>query len=370
MLSHDLFEGNYVRCGYLSDVEFFEDFPSHSEVSASRSHRWIRGDWQLLPWIFGSQGNSLPLISRWKMFDNLRRSLVTPAIFLLLIVSLVSHETFPLPWVILSCLSLMIGTLLSLAIDLIPRRRNTSQIAHLRSTFQELGIGLERFLLFFSLIPHHAWLNVDAITRSIVRVFITRRHLLEWTTAAQATAAASIQLTSFIRGMSVSLVSVALTLTVCLVFSPTHALVTLPMFLLWLASPVVAWKVSSPPVKKLIAPLMPDEILFLHLTARRIWRFFATFVTAEDHYLPPDNFQETPQPVVAHRSSPTNFGLYLLSTLAARDFGWIGTIETIERLENTLKSLMVLPRFEGHFYNWYETTGPRVLEPKYISSVD
>jgi cyclic beta-1,2-glucan synthetase len=375
LLSHDLFEANFARCGFLSDVEFFEDFPSHSEVAVSRSHRWTRGDWQLLPWIFGHRGRDIPLIGRWKMFDNLRRSLVNPATFVAIVLCLSAMRSNIWIWLAVSLLSLGIGAFVGFSVELFSLFGKNSMWSQLSSVLGDFYLGVGRAILFFILLPHHAISSLDAVVRALYRLLISHKKMLEWTTAAQVKASANLAVKSFVIGMRSGFIATAIAAVAVLASVVTsgryeHLFFAVPILVLWLAAPVLARLSSMPPKVKLIRPVQPADIQYLHLTARRIWRFFATFVTAEERHLPPDNYQEDPTPVVAHRSSPTNFGLYLLSVLAAHDFGWIGVIELADRLSKTLKSMSELPRHKGHFFNWYETTGARPLEPKYISSVD
>ncbi len=370
LLSHDLFEGNFARCGFLSDVEVFEDFPWHSGVAAARSHRWIRGDWQLLPWIMGRAGRSISVIGRWKMADNLRRSLVTPFTFLTIVLSFAAPYPAWIFWLAAAVLSLAFDSLISAFADLIPDRQDISFAQHLLTFTRDLYFALERVALSLVLLPCHAWINTDAIARALYRLLISHRRMLEWTTAAQVGRSAGLRFVDFFRDMKGGLLlSFTALFGLCLAHHSRWLAVS-PFLLLWFVSPLLAKKVSTPSRRKHVRPLGSEDLQLLNATARRIWRFFAAFVTEQDHHLPPDNFQESPAPVVAHRSSPTNFGLYLLSALAARDFGWIGLGETAERLEKTLLSMRDLPRYQGHFYNWYETTGRSALDPKYISSVD
>ncbi len=369
LLSHDLFEGTFARCALVSDIAFFEEFPSHSEVAASRMHRWTRGDWQLLPWILGREGAAIPAIGRWKMLDNLRRSLSPPAILVTLLASwLIPNAPYAL-WTAFILLVLALPALLSFFSDLIPAR-GVSPRNHWGLVWRDLLSGFSHIAISVTLLAHHTLLNLDAIVRALVRLTITRRRLLEWVTAAQAKSAASLSLASFIwRLKGAVLLSIA-TAGVVFFLNPAALTLAAPFIALWFASPLLARTISLPPKITDEFDLSDEEVKTFRLTARRIWRFFTTFVTAEDHALPPDNFQEDPHPVVAHRTSPTNFGLYLLSIVSARQFGWIGLIEMIERLEETLASMQVLPRFRGHFYNWYETRENRALDPRYISSVD
>lgn len=370
LLSHDLFEGNYLRCGFLSDVEFFEDFPSHTEVSYARSHRWIRGDWQLLPWIFGRGGRSISVLGRWKMVDNLRRSLVLPSIFFLIVLAFAIPGLTLFPWLLLAVAGMVVPHLMGFVAEILTVLGKVSVKQNILSSWNDLKIGLSHLILQLALLPHTSLLHLDAILRALFRLFVSRKKLLEWVTAAQVQSAAVLNWRFFLYCYRKDYILILSSLAFIQIFNSDYLWQSLPLFLLWLASPVVARHASSPPKPILMKPINFQDVQHFTRAGRRIWHFFATFVTSEDHYLPPDNYQETPEPVLAHRSSPTNFGLYLLSTLSARDFGWIGTFETAHRLEQTLHSMMRLPRFNGHFYNWYETRDFRALEPKYISTVD
>ena len=371
LLSHDLFEGNFARTGLLSDVEFFEDFPSNFEVAEARNHRWTRGDWQLLPWILGRGGNSISIIGRWKMLDNLRRSLVAPMIFFLIISLLVIPNIIIGPWIILSLCSLGFSHLLPFFEDIFSYQKKIPFDLQMRSLMEDLFLGLSRIFLNIIFIPYHTWVHLDAIFRTLLRLVFTKRKLLEWTTSAQSKSSTSCSFSSFFKRMLGMEFTLVIILMILLLWQhPMQWTLLTITFILWFSSPFMAWKISLPPEKEKKIPLSDDDIFVLRNSARKIWRFFSTFVTAEESFLPPDNFQEDPQSIIAHRSSPTNFGLYLLSTISARDFGWIGLHEMIERLESSLDSMESLPRFNGHFYNWYETTGKYALEPRYISSVD
>ena len=220
------------------------------------------------------------------------------------------------------------------------------------------------------MLTHQAWLMSDAIVRTLARVYVTRRHLLEWVTAAQAKAGLRLNLRGFCRRMGGGVALAAAAAVAVAWWRPEAWPAALLFLVLWTVSPAVARWISVPRSTEPTQPLSAADARALRLIARRTWRFFSTFVGPEDHALPPDNFQETPNPVVAHRTSPTNIGLYLLSTVAARDFGWVGTLDVVERLEATLETLHALERFRGHLYNWYDTKHCYALEPKYVSSVD
>lgn len=370
MLSHDLFEGLFGRCALVADVEVYEDFPSHSEVAAARAHRWTRGDWQLLPWILGLRGR-LPPLGRWKMLDNLRRSLLAPAGVLGVALALsipgarssVLLALIAMPW-----LWVPITTVLSRAVrSVVPRW----SVAPPLQLVAEFGAELLRAAVNFGLLAQTAWLHVDAIARALFRLAISRRRRLEWMTAAQAKAASRHALSDFIwslRGASIVVVTVS---ALILWLNPAGLATAAPILLLWWLSPVLA-RFLSRPLLVARAPKPPDAKAALRLRAhaRLTWRYFERFVTAEDNFLPPDNFQESPAAVLAHRTSPTNVGLYLLACAAARDFGWISAAGLCERIARTFDTLDRLERHAGHFLNWYDTRTLAPLLPRYVSTVD
>jgi cyclic beta-1,2-glucan glucanotransferase len=369
LLSHDLFEGIFARSGLVSDVTFFEEFPTHYHEAAIRQHRWTRGDWQLLPWILGRRASSVPLLGRWKMFDNLRRSLRAPAAVLLLVTAW-ALSALPAMWTGFVLAVIALPALVPVLIQLVPRRRGISKRSHLRAVGADLTMALTHVVLTVTLLAHQAGLMLDAIVRTLFRLYGTRRRLLEWVTAAQAKSGLGLDLAGFYRRMGAAVAFAAAAAAYLAVFRPETLYLAAPFLVLWVFSPLVAQRISLPPQAAGHEPLSPKDARLLRLVGRRTWHFFETFVGPEDNALPPDNFQEDPKPVVAHRTSPTNIGLYLLSTIAARDLGWLGLLDTVERLEATFQALTRMERFRGHYYNWYETRTLSPLEPPYVSSVD
>jgi len=378
MLSHDLFEGIFARAGLVTDIELFDGFPSHYLVAAARQHRWARGDWQLMPWILGRARDaagermrgSIPAIGRWKMIDNLRRTLSAP----------LTVATFCVAWMVPSVsaplvtgfvlASTMIPALLPVVIGLVPRRQGISKRSHLRAVAADVVLATAQIGLGWTFLAHQAWLMGDAILRAITRLYITRRLLLEWTTAAQAKANVVQSVPGFYRQMAGGLVLAVAVGALVLAVKPEAAWLAEPFVVLWLLAPLIARTVSRPPTDAARRQLSVDDVAALRLIGRRTWRFFEAFVGPDDHALPPDNFQDLPTPAVAHRTSPTNIGIYLLSIVTARDLGWIGTLEMVERLEATIASIDQLELFHGHLYNWYDTRTLQAIGPAYVSSVD
>ena len=370
VLSHDLFEGIFARCGLVVDVEFFDDFPSNAEFAASRQHRWARGDWQLLPWIFGRAGRSISGINRWKMLDNLRRTLSPIAGVLLLLASWALPGAQRGVWAAFVLTAIAFPGLISLLDGLLPHRRDVSTTSHLRALAADFGHAILHALICAITLAHQAWLMLDAVIRTLTRLFVTRRRRLVWITAAQAKTSTNLSLASALWPPRIENTVITFGAVLAVRHDPGGLAFAVPFLALWWSAPIVMRFISLPPRQDPAEPLSAAQVTSMRVTARRIWLFFTTFVTDEDHALPPDNFQEDPQPVVAHRSSPTNFGLYLLSCIAARDFGWIGLSDLTERIQATFDTLLRLPRFRGHFFNWYETRELRPLDPKFVSTVD
>ncbi|MEO8716885.1 MAG: glucoamylase family protein, partial [Burkholderiales bacterium] len=369
LLSHDLYEGTFARAGLASDIEVVEEFPSRYDVAAARQHRWARGDWQLLPWIFGRAG-ALPPVGRWKMLDNLRRSLSAPASVAALIAGWALPLQAALVWTGFIVSTIALSTLFPVLSAIVPRRARITARSHLRALAADVRLALSLSALLVVFLAHQAWLMADAIGRTLFRLLVSRRHLLDWVTAAQATVGPRLALAGFYRLMSGG-VGIGILAAIFVGWIGADAWpVALPFVIAWIASPAVArWTSLSPLVAGRVSVSAADARA-LRRVARRTWRFFETFVTATDHMLPPDNFQEEPKPTVAHRTSPTNLGLCLLAAVSARDFGWVGTTAAVDRLEATLATMGGLQRFRGHFYNWYDTRDLRPLEPRYVSSVD
>lgn len=392
MLSHDLFEGVFARAALVSDVEVIEDYPARYDIAALRLHRWARGDWQLLPWIMSRQ--TIPATGRWKMLDNLRRTLAAPLMVLALLFGWFLPFHASLIWTLLILATIVTPRLIPVVFGILPTKPGVTFIAHLRSIGTDLSFALTQSLFMVIFLGDQAWMMADAIVRTLYRLFISRKYLLEWVSHAQTAASAKLTIPGFTKRMAGAVI-LGLVAADMALERPATALLSGPFALIWLASPLIALWASLPPKEAgrpfsalwtfvpglarwaRISPVIVGEVpvnaadeQVLRLAARQTWRFFETFVTAHDNMLPPDNFQEDPIPVVAHRTSPTNMGLYLLSIVSARDFGWIGTAEAIEKLEATLATMMKMQRVRGHFLNWYDTQTLLPLAPDYVSSVD
>ena len=250
-----------------------------------------------------------------------------------------------------------------------PPRRDVLWSSHLRALSDDVRLATLETVFNIAFLADRARRQVDAIVRSLWRMGVSRRHLLEWTTAAQSARIGPVRLLGFYREMGAATLIVTLA-AIGAVFVTHRATGVVPLAALWLIAPAIAAWAGRPSAVKDRKPLDLDEQRELRLIARRTWRFFETYVTPDQQMLPPDNFQEDPKPVIAARTSPTNIGLYLLSTVAARDFGWIGTEAAVARLEATFATLHRLETFNGHLFNWYGTSDLRVLDPRYVSSVD
>ena len=376
ILSHDLLEGCYVRSALVSDIRLMEEYSSNYLADGHRRHRWIRGDWQIAswiwPWVFGldarSHRNPLSLLSRWKVFDNLRRSLVPFALIVLLILgwTLLAVPGF---WTLTVLGFLVFPPLLISFLDLVQKPEDTLWKLHLRATARSAGRHLAQSAFFLASFPHEACFSLDAVFRTCVRVLITHKRLLEWQTFHDTKGKIGTRLGEFMRTMWIA-PATAMGVALHLAVFRHEALVWAgPFCVAWLASPLVAWWLSRPLAARKLR-LTAAQLRFLHTLSRKTWRFFETLAGPEEHWLVPDNVQENPDLRVAHRTSPTNLGLGLLGDLAAYDFGYLSTGPLIKRTSRTLETMEKMERFRGHFLNWYDTRTLCPLPPKYVSTVD
>jgi len=383
ILSHDLLEGAYARSGLLSDVELYEEYPSSYPVDVSRRHRWIRGDWQIAGWLLPrvrSLGdrrvtNPISALSWWKICDNLRRSLMPIAMLTLLLVAWLIIPSLGAIVTALVLATVAAGSIVSLLGNLSHKPSDAALLAHMRMTATATATHVAQWLFALVFLPYDAWISADAIARTLTRVLWTRRRLLEWKTSSGARRGVQANVGGFFRTMwfapAMALVIIVLPL-VLRHLTPRYVRVTgfsWPLLYLWLVSPVVGWwlsrRIIPPPVR-----LTDAQRAFLRKVGRRTWRYFETFVTEQENWLPPDNFQEHPTPIIASRTSPTNIGMALLADLAAYDFGYCSVARVLDRTQRTFGTLDKLERYRGHFYNWYDTRSLKPLLPKYVSMVD
>jgi cellobiose phosphorylase len=375
ILSHDLLEGCYVRSGLLSDAQLYEEYPSSYSFDVARRSRWIRGDWQLLPWLLPFASNAdqrrgaapLSLLSKWKIFDNLRRSLVSACqlvMFVLAFTVLLPHWF----WVTFLMALMFVPPILTSLTELVRKPEELEIGQHISTVLASFRVHLAQILYGLACLPYEATYSLSAIGRTLWRMYFSHKKLLEWRTAGETRSDDS--LTSFLRSMWTTEL-LAISLVVYLASTPSKSALPLamPILLLWIASPLIAAHFSKS-VAPMVSPLTQEHELFLRQIARKTWQYFKALVGPEDNYLPPDNYQEEPVERIAHRTSPTNIGMALLANLAAYDFGYIHVTELIERTHSTLSTLHRLERYKGHFYNWYDTISLAPLPPRYVSTVD
>ena len=388
ILSHDLLESGYARSALVTDVDLIEDYPASYLMDINRRHRWIRGDWQLAGWLLPSVPaadglpvnrlpNPLSALLRWKIIDNLRRSLVPIALFMLMLGSMALATAPNAAWLIIAFVLaiLYLPACVNGLLTLIKKPKESTYLGHIESTFQSTYSALLLPTLQWIFLPFEMAIHIDAIISSAGRMLFTKRGLLRWHLPAYARRNACESLGEFYKEMWISPV-IALIFVGFLIFIQLLNTAFLPIWLftstiilLWLSAPLLAWYISKPIPLKALA-LTAGEMSFLHEHAKLTWQYFAQFVNAEDNWLPPDNVQVYPSTAIASRTSPTNIGMGLLANLAAYDFGYISVNKLLTLTENTLSTMERLERYHGHFYNWYDTRTLQVLNPHYVSSVD
>jgi cyclic beta-1,2-glucan synthetase len=369
VLSHDLLEGALLRCAAVSDQVLIEDAPADADVAAARAHRWMRGDWQLLPFLAEP---GLRLLDRWKMLDNLRRSLLAPASLALLLLALVAGAGAPGPLLLLVFAAGAAGPLMGALAGLLPDRVDIARRHFFQAAGADFGRAVGTGLWHVALLPRSALLALDAVGRTLHRLLRSRRHLLAWTTAASAAARGSMSLPAQWRQQA-NTVLPALALAVLAAGwgrTPAVQVIGAVLGLLWAGTPLWTWWASRPLARRDAVALSAADRAWMTTLARDTWSFFERCVGPDDRHLPPDNLQTEPHDAVAHRTSPTNIGMYLLSAACARRFGWITPAQLATRLEDTLQTLDGLATHRGHFLNWYDTQTGEPLLPMYVSTVD
>lgn len=355
ILSHDLLEGGIARCALLSDVEFIDGYPGFYESSCRRLHRWVRGDWQLIGWLFS---NKISPLYKWKIFDNLRRSLLAPNLLLTLILSLTILSGAN--QIALLCFLGLATSLVFTVTDFVVTPKNK-----LRGTFK----SFEQILLIVSFIPYQAFLMLDAIIVTLFRVCISKRNLLEWQSSEFVEKSYNNSFRGYLKRMWISPIMGLLVLY--LSFFSNFGVITynLVVAALWIVSPYIAYCISIKSPANKIA-LTNEEKTYLRKISRRIYAYYEDFVNGENNYLAPDNYQEKPFKGVAYRTSPTNIGMGLTSNIVAYDLGYITMTEFIDKTELILNNMKDLKKINGHYLNWYDTKTKEPLWPRYVSTVD
>ncbi len=379
ILSHDLLEGCYARCGLISDVQLYDDYPARYDADVARRQRWIRGDWQIASWLLPrvpgpdgvSRSNPLSRLSQWKILDNLRRSLVPSSLILLWLAGWFLVPAAAL-WTLAIAGILTITPLLSSVLQLLRKPADIALRQHLAQTRNATGWRIAQVLLNLACLPHEAYYSVIAVVRTNYRLLVSNRKLLEWQASGTVQVTQEDGLIDLVQTLRRQWIAPVLSLGVGIALAairPEALVVAAPLLVLWFLAPGLTWWVSRLR-RPIVSTLEPEQTAFLQHLARRTWGYFETFVTATDNWLPPDNYQERPAVALAHRTSPTNIGLTLLANLTAYDFGYISGGALLTRTQDTLASMKLLERHEGHFYNWYDTLTLQPLAPRYISAVD
>ena len=377
LLSHDLFEGIHARAALVTDVEVVDDYPSNVLTHSRRQHRWVRGDWQIMWWLFpwvptrgGLERNRLPLIARWKILDNLRRSLLAPSLVALFIAGWSWLPGRPIAWTLAALATMSFPIAARLQALLAGPRRDLGLRVFLRGWLEDFGTDLARVAIHLTFLAQQAWEMIDAVGVTLARLLTGHGRFLQWETAAAvAQRAGRLDARGFYGAMRASPILAGIALFVTLLARPQGLPAALPILIAWIVAPLMAFHLSKP-VPSSRPQITEDDRDYLRTIALATWRYFETFVTAEDRWLAPDNVQLDPEPRIAHRTSPTNIAMSLLAAVSAHDLGFIATEALAERLDATLTTIDRLEHYEGHLLNWYDTQSLMPLLPKYVSTVD
>jgi hypothetical protein len=375
ILSHDLIEGGYARTALMSEVELVDDYPSHFSAYNRRKHRWIRGDWQILKWLFSrvkdARGervkNPLNLLSRWKILDNLRRSVIEAATFIMFLACWFYLPGSPALWTASTIALLLIPAYAQALLTFIRQRKAIHLWGAFLQGLSDFATTQVNILVHLAFLPHQALVTMDAIARTLFRLTVTHQKLLEWETAAQSEldGRRETPVDHYLKLTPILTVLIGIALVM---FRPDSLVAALPILALWLFSnPAAKW--LDRPIRSTRSLLTSTDQAFLRHAALKTWRFFVQFSTAEEHWLIPDNIQGKDNHV-AHRLSTTNLGLLLNSQLAACLLGMQTVRQFAAQATLTMSSVKRLPRFRGQLANWYDTQTLQPLDPPFLSSVD
>ncbi len=376
LLSHDLFEGSFARVALASDIELYDDFPSRYMAYSKRLHRWVRGDWQLLPWLnrqvptrHGRQRNQLSCLSQWKMFDNLRRSLLPPASFLALLGGWLFLPGGPLVWTVLILLVMTFPVFTGLASVFALPSVGISLGGLLGDIGRDLWRNTIRAACAVAFLPHQSALMVHAISITVYRLYFSKKHLLEWEPAERSERRGKNEQRDYLRLFIPTMILALAACATAFSINPATLAYSLPMVLIWVASPWIAKWVSHP-TETVSRRMSASDENYLRSAAFDTWRFFDEYLCEDYNYLMPDNLQMIPKEVVAERTSPTNISLSMLSAISAYDLGFISFTDSITRTSQTVETMVRMEKYRGHLYNWYAIRTLAPLHPRYISTVD
>ena len=379
VLSHDLLEGSILRCGLSSDIILLDGYPSSFGAFIKRQERWIRGDWQIIPWLKEKYLNRL---SKFKIVDNLRRSLISIFSFLNFILLFFAKMILNIkiyPFIAFTIIGLTISSIIDVINYIVFRKENIKVQKKFTKRIDGLLASVYRGIIEIGVLPYKAWSNLKAIIKTIYRMTVTKEHLLEWTTAEEAEKNNKNDLISVYKKMVTNVVFGTLgfvisIINLCATTSEeykTFYLYTLILTFIWILAPFFMWHISKPiKEQKAKEKLNKEELEYIKNIAKKTWTYFSDLMNKENNYIPPDNFQESRREKVVHRTSSTNIGLGFMTIVCAYDMGFITLEKTVSMLENSLETVMKLDKWNGHLYNWYDTKNLKPLIPRYISTVD
>ena len=376
VLSHDLLEGSYLRCALLSDVVLMDGYPAKYISWAERQHRWTRGDWQLMPWLKkkvrtkdGRVKNPLSKLAKYQIVDNMRRSLVMPFSFIVILLSQTAFYRSAFFWFISGILPLFIDSLLDFGTRIWTLIKNARKGATFKDAWYETKTMFEQAAYKFTFLPYETYMMLDAVIRTIVRVAVTKKNMLEWVTAAEGEKKKLKGAVAYWRKMRAAPILAVILYALSILTTHSFSIIAFLVSGLWFFAPAIAYTISKERKVKRY-PLDIKQRIYLEDVALKTWRFFERFTFEEEYYWTPDNYQQSPNKGIAKRTSPTNVAFSLAAGIAAYYMGFITLDSTVKRLDRCVQGIECAPKWEGHLYNWYDITNLEPLEPRYISSVD
>lgn len=365
VLSHDLLESTYIRAGLATDINLIDEYPEKYISYIMREHRWVRGDWQIVKWL---KDKSISSLSKWKIFDNMRRSTVAVSLFAILFLGITVFPGNTLLWISIY-LIVSLSPIISMALEhILYRRFKTSKIKLNGNLIMGYKTYIYQGILYLMFLPYKAMMMTDAIVRTLYRIFISKKNMLEWTTAFDMEKKVKGDVLSYYKKMNINIIASVALVVLTLLFKTQNIVYSIVIAILWILGPLLAYKISKEEIES--REIDETDVELLKDIAFETWNYYDEFVNSENNFLPPDNFQEYPYNGAVNRTSPTNIGFYLLSVLSSNDLGFISTIDMIEYLNLTIEAIEKMDKWNGHLYNWYNTHTLEPLKPMFVSTVD
>jgi len=377
ILSHDMIEGSYLRCGFVDNIELFDDYPVSYLKDSARHHRWNRGDWQIISWITNRVKNKkgqkvknpISFLSKIKIFDNLRRSLVSFSAVAVLLYGFSLGEKSPLYYLGLVVLVVSIPVLFFIFSKLLYRTKKDRKLIYYLDLVRGLKSVVYKTFIIFAILPYEAYLYFDSTMKALYRMLISKKRLLNWATSDEVEKMIKDDIKVYLKSFIINYVVAILLGALTYIYKPEFRIIAFMVGFVWTIAPVYMYLISKSINVKFLT-LNKNEKDDLKEIAQRTFNYFYDLIREENNYLIPDNYQINREDKVDNRTSPTNIGYSIVALVSGAELGFIKPKDAINMIGNIIKTVEIMPKWNGHLFNWYDIKKLTRLNPAFISSVD